>query len=213
MPTVHGYPVNDGINCYNPAQVGAPAERQSEIEDQNHDIIKDFPGLFVRPPFQLSPPAPSQEDPVHPFCRSPKFRRGVTRTKSGELVLHAIDARSALDEKECDTQSNAGDSSIGYPDNAGDVAISEDTVSKGQTDMGIAPVAVAASAGDSFRWKLSSDAPEDISLDQLAYSGDLQKNIQESSAQDAPTLDAVAETGDFSAGEFLGGATGSHFTD
>lgn len=133
-------------------------------------------------------------------------------------MLHTVDARSALDTNECDVQSNAGDSSIGYPENAGDVvrlyqANGEDTGSKGQTDMVIAPVEVATDTVDSARSKLSSDTPEDISLDQLANSGNLQKNIQQNSAQDAPTLDTVAETDEFSAGKSLDGATWSLFID
>lgn len=136
----------------------------------------------------------------------------MTRTQSGEVV------RSALDANGCEAQPNAGDSSIGDPENAEDVvklyqASGKDTLSQGQTDIGTAPVEVAATIVDSFSWKLSSDTPEDISLDQLTYSGDLQKNIQENSAQDAPTLDTVAETGDFSADEFQGGATRSLFTN
>lgn len=187
--------------------MGTPAEHPSEREGQDHVIIKDFPGVFVQPPSQVPPPTPSQEDPANPFCRSQKFRRGVTRTQSGEVVLHAIDARSALDAKECEVQSNAVDSSIGYPESAGDVVklyqgSGEDTLSKGQTDLGLAPVEVAANTVDSSGWKLSSDIPEDISLDQLTYSGDLQKDLQENSVQEVPTLDNVAETGDFSAGEF-----------
>lgn len=184
--------------------MGIPAEHPTEREDQNHVIIKDFPGVFVRPPFEFSPPTPSQEDPAHPFCRSRKFRRDVTRTQSREQVLHAIDARSALDGNECEVQSSPGDSSIGYPENAADIAklyqaSGEDTLSNGQTKMGIAPVEFAANTVDSSRWKFSSDTPEDIPPDQLTYSGDLQKNIQENSAQVAPTLDIVAETGEFSA--------------
>lgn len=196
--------------------MGTPTERPSETEDQNHVIIKDFPGIFIWPLFQFPPSTPSQEAPAHPFCRPRKFRRGVTRIQSGEAVLHTVDARSALDANECDAQSNAGDSSIGYPENAGDVvrlyqANGEDTGSKGQTDMVIAPVEVATNTVDSSRSNLSSDTPEDISLDQLANSGNLQKNIQQNSAQDAPTLDTEAETDDFSAGESREGATWSLF--
>lgn len=198
--------------------MGAPAEHPSEREGENHVTIKDFPGVFVLPLFQSPPSTPSQEDPAHPFCRSQKFRRGVTRTQSREVVLHAIDARSALDAKECEVQPNAGDSSIGYPESAGDVAklyhgSGEDTLSKGQTDLGLAPVEVAENTVDSSRWKLSSDTPEDNSLDQLTHSGDLQKDVQENSAQEASTLDNVPETGDFSAREFQGGATWSSSTD
>lgn len=197
--------------------MGTPTERPSEREDQNHVIIKDFPGVFVRPPFQFPPSTPSQEDQSHPFCRPRKFRRGVTRTQSGEAI-HTFDARSALEANACDVHTNAGDSSIGYPENAGDAvrlyqANGEDTGSKGQTDMVIAPVEVATNTVDSSRSKLSSDTPEDISLDQLANSGNLQKNIQENSAQDAPTFDTVAETDGFSAGESQEGATWSLFID
>lgn len=194
--------------------MGTPAER----EGQNQVIIKDFPGVFVRPPFQSPPPTPSQEDPAHPFCRSQKLRRGVTRTQSGEVVLHAIDVRSDLDAEECGFRSSAGDSSIGYPESAGDVVNlyqgnGEDALSKGQTDLGLALVEVAANPVDSSRWKLLSHTPEDISLDQLTYSGDLQKDVQKNSAQEAPTPDNAAETSDFSAGEFQGGATWSLSTD
>lgn len=140
----------------------------------------------------------------------------MTRTQSGEVVLHAIDARSALDAKECEVHSNAGDSSIGYPESAGDVVklyqgSVEDILSKGQTGLGL--VEVAANTVESSKWKLSSDTPEVNSLDQLTYSGDLQKDVQENSAQEAPTLDNVAETGDFSARESQGGATWSFSTD
>ncbi len=140
----------------------------------------------------------------------------MTRTQSGEVVLHAIDARSALDAKECEVHSNAGDSSIGYPESAGDVVklyqgSVEDILSKGQTGLGL--VEVAANTVESSKWTLSSDTPEVNSLDQLTYSGDLQKDVQENSAQEAPTLDNVAETGDFSARESQGGATWSFSTD
>lgn len=192
--------------------MGTPAEHPSKREGQNHIIIKDFPGVFIRPPFQSPPPTPSQEDPAHPFCRSQKLRRGVTRTQSGEVVLHAIDVRSALDSEECGYRSSAGDSSLGYSESAGDVAklyqgSSEDSLSKGDTDLGLAQVEVAANTVDSSRWELLSDTPEDISLNQLTYSGDLQKDVQENSSQEPPTLDNVAQTSDFSAGEFQGVAT------
>lgn len=142
----------------------------------------------------------------------------MTRTQSGEVVLHAIDARSALDAKECEVHSNAGDSSIGYPGSAGDVVklyqgSGEDILSKGQTGLGLAPVEVAANTVESSRWKLLSDTPEVNSLDQLTYSGDLQKDVQEDSAQGAPTLGNVAKTSDFSARESQGGATWSFSTD
>lgn len=136
----------------------------------------------------------------------------MTRTQSGEVVLHAIDVRSALDAEECGYRSSAGDSLLGHPESAGDVAklyqgSSEDNLSKGNTDLGLARVEVAANTVDSSRWELLSDTPEDISLDQLTYSGDLQKDVQENSAQEAPTLDNAAQTSDFSAGEFQGVAT------
>lgn len=136
----------------------------------------------------------------------------MTRTQFGEVVLHVIDVRSALNANECEVHSNVGDSSIGYPESAGDVVKlyqggGEDTLSKGQTDLGSAPVEIAANTVDSSRWELLSDTPEDISLDQLTYSGHPQKDVQENSAQEALTLENVAETGDFSAGEFQGGAT------
>lgn len=189
--------------------MSTPAEHSSEQEGQNHVIIKDFPGVFVRPPFQSPPPpTPSQENPAHPFCQSQKLRRGVTRTtQSAEVVLHAIDVRSSvLDAEECGFRSSAGDSSIGYPQSAGDVVklyqgSGEDSLSKGQTDyLGLALGEVAANTvEDSSRWKLLSDTPEDISLDRtLTYSGNLQKDVQENSAQEeAPTLDNAAETSDF----------------
>lgn len=115
--------------------MGIPAEHPSEREGQNNNIIiKDFPGVFVRPPFFQSPPSPpptppsQEDDPAHPVCRSQKLRRRdgvVTRTRTrqfGEVaILHAINVRSAAaldgDAKECEFHSSnaAGDdsSSIG----------------------------------------------------------------------------------------------------
>lgn len=116
--------------------MGIPAEHPSEREVQNNNnniIIKDFPGVFVRPPFFQSPPSPpptppsQEDDPAHPVCRSQKLRRRdggvVTRTRqSGEVaVLHAINVRSAAalddDAKECQFHSSNADgddsSSIG----------------------------------------------------------------------------------------------------
>lgn len=185
--------------------MGTPAERPSEREIQNHVIIKDFPGVFVRPPFQFSPPNPGQEEPEHSFCRPRKLRRGVSRTPSGEVILHAIHGRSSSDANGCDIQSTAGDSSINYQDNTGeaariDQANGEGIMSNDQTDIGAAPGEVMANSPDLSRWILSSDNPEDVSLDQLAYSDDPQNSIQKDPEPGAPALDTVAERGDLSAG-------------
>lgn len=133
----------------------------------------------------------------------------MTRTpRSGEGVLHAIIVRSAAaldDAKRCElhSNSNAGEdsSSIGYSESGagGEPPVKlyqgsgEDTFlsNNGQTDLGLAaPAEVATNTADSSsRWGLlSSDTPEDISLDQLTYSGDLQKDVQENSTQEGPTL-------------------------
>lgn len=130
------------------------------------------------------------------------------RTNSGEVILHAIHGRSALDSNGCDIQSNAGDSSTSYHDDTGeavriDQANGEGTMSNGQTDIGVAPVEVAANSLDLSRWILPSDTPEDISLDQLAQSGDPRQSGLKNSEQDLPTLDTVGERVDISAGEFL----------
>lgn len=106
----------------------------------------------------------------------------MTKTPSGEVILRAIHGRSASDGNGCDIESNAGDFSIGYQNNIGDSvridqADEEGTLSNGQTDIGVAPVQVAANSLDSSRWILSSNTPKDISLDQLAYSEDLQESV------------------------------------
>lgn len=132
----------------------------------------------------------------------------MTRTQSGELILHAIDIGSSSDANGCDVQSNAGDSPISYQGNAGEV-----TTSTGQTDLGVAPVEGTAKRLDSSTWSLPSDTPEDISLGQLAYSGDLQKNIKKNSEHDSPTLDTLEETGDLSDGKSSRDATWSLFND
>lgn len=169
MPTIHGYPVNDGINCYNPAHVGIPTERPSERANQSPVIIKDFPGVFVRPPFQSSPPAPGEEEPKHPICAPRNRRRGVTRTPSGEMTIHG---RSASDASGCDIQSNADDSSINYQGNTGEAIGTnnengEGTMFIGQTDIAAEPFEVAENPLDLSGWALSSDTPNDISFDQL----------------------------------------------
>lgn len=184
--------------------MGIPAERPSEREIQNPVIIKDFPGVFVRPPFQFPPPDPSQEEPEHSICRPRKFRRGLSRTPSGEVILHAIYGRSSSDANGCDIQSNAGDSSISYQDITeeavrSDQANGEGIMSNGQTNIGVAPGEVTVNSPDLSRWILSSDNPEDVSLDQLADSGDPQNTIQKNPEPGAPALDTVAERGNLSA--------------
>lgn len=189
--------------------MGTPAERPSEREIQDPVIIKDFPGVFVRPPFRLSPPdpsqeEPSQEEPQHSICRPRKLRRGLSRTPSGEVILHAIYGRSSSDANGCDIQSNAGDPSISYQDITeesarSDQANGEGIMSNGQTDIGVAPGEVTVNSPDLSRWILSSDNPEDLSLDQLADSGDPQNSIQKNPEPGAPALDTVAEKGNLSA--------------
>lgn len=186
--------------------MGTPAERPSEREIQDPVIIKDFPGVFVRPPFRLSPPdpsqeEPSQEEPEHSICRPRKLRRGLSRTPSGEVILHAIYGRSSSDANGCDIQSNAGDPSISYQDITeesvrSDQANGEGIMSNGQTEIGVAPGEVTVNSPDLSRWILSSDNPEDVSLDQLADSGDPQNSKQKNPE---PALDTVAEKGNLSA--------------
>lgn len=142
----------------------------------------------------------------------------MTKIPSGEVILRAIHGRSASDGNGCDIESNAGDFSIGYQNNIGDSvridqANEEGTLSNGQTDIGVAPVQVAANSLDSSRWILSSNTPKDISLDQLAYSEDLQKKCTENPGQDAPTPDTAVERGDLSAGQFSGDTSWALFTN
>lgn len=181
-----------------------PAERPSERDTQSPVIIKDFPGVFVRPPFEFSPANPSQDEPEPLICRPRKLRRGLSRTPSGEVILQAIYGRSSSDANGCNIESNAGDSSISYQDTAEeavrrDQENGQDIMSNSQTDIRVAPGEVTVNSPDLSRWILSSDNPEDVSLDQLANFGDPQNSIQKNPEPGAPALDTMAKRGDLSA--------------